>query len=134
MNATINSATGVSPHYTITIGLPKLHKKEIVSDDPRAYSMQINALLKQVDHHLTLANDEADLKMEARSYCLTYKDPIKVGDKVLIHWPQSTMAQSSHLPWIEFTVVKTNEMMSQVENENSDKTWIHCIHICCLAS
>ena len=44
MNAMINSATGVSQHYTITghhsnIGLPKLHKMEFANDDPGAYGM-----------------------------------------------------------------------------------------------
>ena len=51
MNATINSATGVSPHYTITgrhsnIGLPKLQGRDITNDNPGAYGMQINALLR----------------------------------------------------------------------------------------
>ena len=37
MNATINSVTGVSPHYTITgrysnIGLPKLQGRDITND------------------------------------------------------------------------------------------------------
>ena len=64
MNATINSATGVSSHYIFTgrhpnIGLPKLLSKELASNDPGAYGMQINALLRQVHHHVTLANDEA---------------------------------------------------------------------------
>ena len=85
--------------------------------------MQINALLRHVDHGVTLANDEANHKMEVRLNRLTYKDPIQVGDKVLIHRPRSTMAQSLHLSWIgEFTVVKTKDMMKQVENENGDKT------------
>ena len=68
MNATINSATGVSPHYTITgrhsnIGLPKLLSKELASDDLGSYGMQINALLRQVHHHITLANDKANHKL-----------------------------------------------------------------------
>ena len=135
MNATINSATGVSPHYTITgrhpnIGLPKLHGKEITNNDPGAYGMQINALLRQVNHRIALANDEADHKLEASLNRFTYKNPIQVGDKVLLHRPQSTMAQSSHLPWIgNFRVIKTNDVMSQVENENGDRAWIHRAHI-----
>ena len=85
---------------------------------------------RKVHHHVTLANDEADHKIEARLNRLTHKDPILVGDKVLIHRPQSTMALSSHLPWIgEFTVVKTNNLMSQAENKNGDRTWIHPAHI-----
>ena len=90
MNATINSATGVSPHYAITgrhpnIGLPKLLSKELASDDLRAYGMQINALLRQVHHSVALANDEADHKLEANLNRFIYKDPIRVGDKVLLH-------------------------------------------------
>ena len=69
-NATINSTTGVSPHNAITdghpkIGLPKLISKELASNDPGAYGMQINALLSQVHHRVALANDEADHKLEA---------------------------------------------------------------------
>ena len=105
MNATTNSATGVSPHYTITgrhpnIGLPELLWKDLASNDPGAYGMQINALLKQVHHRVALANDEADHKLEASQNCFIYKDPIQVGDKVLLHRPQSTIAQSPNLPWI----------------------------------
>ena len=71
MNDTINSAIGVYPHYTITgrhpnIGLSKLHKKEIINNDLGGYGMQINALLMQVHRCVTLANNEADHKMEAR--------------------------------------------------------------------
>ena len=104
MNATINSATGVSLHYVITgrhpsIGLPKLLSKELASNDPRAYGMQINALLRQVHHRVALANDEADHKLEANLNRFIYKDPIQFGDKVLLQRPQSTIAQSSNLPW-----------------------------------
>ena len=70
MNATINSATGVSPHYTIigrhpNISLPKLQGRDITNDNPGAYGMQINALLRQVHHGVVLAKDEADHKLEA---------------------------------------------------------------------
>ena len=126
MNATINSATGVSPHYAITgshpnIGLPKLLSKELASNDPGAYGMQINAQLRQVHHHIALANDKADHKLEASLNCFIYKDPIQVDDKVLLHQPQSTKAKLSNLPWIgDFKIIKTNEVMSQVQNENGD--------------
>ena len=139
MNATINSATGVSPHYTITgrhpnIGLPKLQGRDITNDNPGAYGMQINALLRQVHYRVALANDEADQKLEASLNHLTYKDPIQVSDKVLLHRPKSTVAQLSHLPWVgDFEVTKTNHMMCQVKNENSDTAWIHRAHIRCLA-
>ena len=82
MNATINSATGISTHHTITgrhpnIGLPKLLSKEITSDDPGAYGMQINALLRQVHHRATLANEEADHKLEASLNRFIYESAIK---------------------------------------------------------
>ena len=134
MNATINSATGVSPHYAITgrhpnIRLPKLLSKELVNDNLGAYGMQINALQKQVHHCVALANDEADHKLEASLNRFIYKDPKRIGDKVLLHQPQSTIAQSSNLPWIgDFKVIKTNDMMSQVQNENGDTAWIHQAH------
>ena len=99
INATINSATDLSPFYTITghnpnIGLPKLHKKEIANDNLRAYGIQINALHWLVHNHITLANNEANHNMKVRLNRLTYKDPIQVSDKVKIHRPQSAIAQS----------------------------------------
>ena len=90
MNTMINSATGISPHYTITgrhpnIGLSKLQGRDIRNDNPGAYGMQINALLRQVHHHVVLANDEPDHKLEVSLNHLTCNDPIQVGDKVLLH-------------------------------------------------
>ena len=131
MNATINSATGVSPHYTITgwhpnIGLPKLQGRHITNDNLGAYAMQINALLRQLHHCVAQANDEADHKLEASLNHLTYKDPIQVGDKVLLHRPKLTVVQSLHLPWVgDFEVTKTNHTMCQVMNKNGDTAWIH---------
>ena len=63
MNETINSATGVSPHYVITgrqpnIGLPKLLHSEPTNQSPTAYGMQINALLRQIRQRIALANHE----------------------------------------------------------------------------
>ena len=79
---------------------------------------------------MALANDEADHKLEASLNRFLYKDPIQVGDKVLLHRPQSAIAQSSNLPWIgDFKVIKTNDVMSQVQNENGDIAWIHRAHI-----
>ena len=73
-----------------------------------AYGMQINALLKQVYRRVVLANNEADHKLNEELNQLLYKDPIHVGDKLLLHRPQSTTAHSSHLNWIGlFEVVKT---------------------------
>ena len=134
-SATINSATGVTPLYAITgrhpnIGLPKPLSKELASNDPGAYGMQINALLRQVHHRVARANDEADHKLEVSLNRFIYKDPTQVGDKVLLHRPQSTTAQSSNLSWIgDFKVIKTNDVMSQVRNENGDTAWIHRAHI-----
>ena len=72
--------------------------------------MQINALLRQVHHHVTLANDEANHKLEAILNRFIYKDPMQVSNKVLLHQTQSTIAQSSNLPWIgDFKVIKTND-------------------------
>ena len=109
MNATANTATGASPHYIITgrqpnIGLPKIPCQDIVNNNPGAYGMQINALLRQVHQRVALANNEADHKMEAKLNRSIFKDPIQVGDKVLLHRPQSATAHLSHLPWIEVTL------------------------------
>ena len=110
--------------------LPKLQGRNIPNDNPGAYGKQINALLRQVHHRVALAIDEADHKLEASWNHLTYKGPIQVGDKVLLHRPKSTVAQSSHLPWVgDFEVTKTNHMMCQVKNENFDTAWIHQAHI-----
>ena len=132
MNATINSATAVCPYYTITschsnIGLPKLLSKELASDDLGVYGMQINALLRQVHHCIARANNEANHKLEASLNRFIYKDPIQISDKVLLHQLQSTRAQSSNLPWIGD--IKTNDVISQVQNKNGDTAWIHQAHI-----
>jgi len=135
MNATINSATGVSPHYVITgrqpnIGLPKLLHNELTNQSPTAYGMQINALLRQVHRRVALANNEVDHKSNARLNQLVFKDPIRVGDMVLLHRPQSTIAHSSHLNWIgTFEVLKTNDMVIQVRNEKGETDWVHRAHI-----
>lgn len=135
MNATINNATGVSPHFTVTgrhpsIGLPTLHRREARSDDPGAYGMQINALLRQVHHRVALANDEADHKMENREKHFSHKNPLQVGDKVLLHRPQSATAKSTHMQWIgSFTITKTNSLMYQVQDESGITTWVHRAHI-----
>ena len=69
-------------------------------------------------------------KHEASLNHFFYKDPIQVGNKVLLHLPQSIIAQSSNLPWIgDFKVIKTNDVMSQVQNKNGDTAWIHRAHI-----
>ena len=74
--------------------------------------MQINALLRQVYWHVVLANNEEDHKLNAKLNQLLFKDPIQVGDKVLLHRPQFTTAHSSHLDCISpFEVVKTNDMV-----------------------
>ena len=74
--------------------------------------MQINALLRQVHRRVALANKEAGHKLNTKLNQPLYKDPIQVGDKVLLHRPQSTTAHSSHLDWIgPFEVVKTNDMV-----------------------
>ena len=71
-----------------------------------------------------------DQKLEASLNRFIYKDPIQIGHKVLLHRLQSTIAQSSNLPWIgDFKVIKTNDVMSQVQNENGDTAWIHRAHI-----
>ena len=135
MNATANTATGASPHYIITgrqpnIGLPKIPCQDIVNNNPGAYGMQINALLRQVHQRVALANNKADHKMEAKLNRSIFKDPIQVGDKVLLHRPQSATAHLSHLPWIgDFEVTKTNGLVVQVKNENCETHWVHRGHI-----
>ena len=118
-----STALLVYPHTTqLPVATPTLVcSKELASNDPGAYGMQINALLRQVHYRVALANDEADHKLEASLNCFIYKDPIQVGDTVLLHRPQSTIAQSSNIPRKgDFKVIKTNDVMSQVQNENGD--------------
>ena len=131
MNATINSATGTSPHYVITgrhpnIGLPKLPHQDIHSNNPGSYGMQVNALLRQVNHHVAIANTEADLKLENRANPSSFRDVLASGDKVLLHRPRSAVARSSCLPWIgTFTVVKSNGMVIQVRDDKGNSDWVH---------
>ena len=54
MNATIDSAIGVSPHHVITgrqpnISFPKLPHSELSNQSPITYGMQINALPRKVE-------------------------------------------------------------------------------------
>ena len=68
--------------------------------------------------------------MEAKLNRSIFKDPIQVGDKVLLHRPQSATAHLSHLPWIgDFEVTKTNGLVVQVKNENCETHWIHRGHV-----
>ena len=135
MNATINSATGVSPHYVITgrqpnIGLPNLPHNEPTNQSPTAYGMQINALLRHVHRRIALANNEADHKLNTILNQLVYKYPIQVGDKVLLHCPQSTTAHLSQLDWIgHFKIVETNDIVIKVRNEKSETDRIYRTHI-----
>ena len=132
-----STALLVYPHTTQllvatpTLVCPNYFQRSFASNDPGACGMQINALLRQVHHRVTLANDVADHKLEYSLNCSIHEDPtIQVGDKVLLHRPQSTIAQSSNLPWIgDFKVIKTNDVMSQGQNENGDTAWIHRAHI-----
>ena len=55
-----------------------------------------------------------DQKLKASLNRFIYKDPIQVGEKVLLHRPQSTIAQSNLLWTGDFKVIKTNDVMSQV--------------------
>lgn len=135
INATANTAAGASPHYVITgrqphIGLPKIPHQDIVNNNPGAYGMQINALLRQVHQRVALTNNAADQKMEAKLNQGTFKDLIRIGDRVLLHRPKSAIAHTSHLPWIsDFVVTKTNGLVIQVKNENGETDWVHRGHI-----
>ena len=84
----------------------------------------------QVHRRVTLGNNEADHKLNVKLNQLLYEDPIQVGDKVSLHRSQSTTAPSSHLDWIgPFEIVKTNDMVIQVRNEEGETDWIHRTHI-----
>ena len=135
MNATINSATGASPHYVITgrhpnICLPRIPQQGTQNSDPGSYGMQVNALLRQVNHHVKIANSEADRKMEDKANHNTFQEVIASGDKVLLHRPRSATALSSHLPWIgRFTVVKSNDMVLQIRDDKGNTDWVHRSHV-----
>ena len=131
MNATVCSATGVSPHYVISgrhpnVGLPRINDKDITANTPTAYGMQVNALLRQVHNRVALASNETDHKYDSRLSHLCFHDPIQVGDKILLHRPKSTIAHNSHLPWIgTFDVVKSNDSVLPIQDENGNREWIH---------
>ena len=134
MNATINSATGVSSHYVIAVRHPNIDlrkqpRNEPTNQSPTTYDMQINVLLRQVHQPVALAKSKADHKLNTKLNQLLYKDPIQVGDKVLLYQPQSTTVHSSQLDWIgPFEVVKTNEMVIQVRNEKGETDWTRRAH------
>ena len=83
--------------------------------------MQMNALLRKVHHHVALVNNEANHKLNIKLNQLVYKDPIQVGEKVLLPHPQSTITHLCHLNWIWiFKVSKTSGMIIHVRNENGE--------------
>ena len=111
-----------------------VHTAPIIPDSTSAHGPAYGALTIYNINQPTIGPQPniqtPDQKLEASLNRFIYKDPIQVSDKVLHHWPQSTIAQSSNLPWIgDFKVIKTNDVMSQVQNANGDTVWIHRAHI-----
>ena len=44
--------------------------------------------------------------------------------------PKSTIAHNSHLPWIgTFDVVKSNDSVLQIQDENGKREWVHRAHV-----
>ena len=102
MDATVCSATEVSPHYLISgrhpnVGLPRINNKDIIANTPTAYGKQVNALLRQVHNRVALASYETEHKYDSRLSHLYLNDPIQVGDKILLHRPKSTIAHNCYL-------------------------------------
>lgn len=61
---------------------------------------------------------------------LIYKDPIQVGNNVLLHKPQSAIAHISHLPLTgSYQVIKMNDMVLQIANEHGKISLVHHAYI-----
>ena len=130
MNAMVNVSTGVSPHYIITgrhpsLNLPVKENEQIRHPDPASYVMKVNQNLMKVHKAVAISAAEADEKMEARLNSVPSK-PLHPGDKVLLYRPQSAEAKRTKLPWLKnYTVVKSNNMVVQIRNEENDTCWVH---------
>lgn len=97
---------------------------------PQPHSMQINPLLKKVQH-VALVNNKADHEQDFKLNQLVYKDSIQVDNKILLPCPQVAIACASHLPWLDtFEVTKTNVRLIQVRNKSCESDWICCAHVC----
>ena len=130
MNSMTNRSTGVSPHYIITgrhpsLNLPKKDDDKNRNPDPKLYGMKLSRELLKVHRAVAIAAAEADAKMENRLNTSPSK-PLNPGDKVLLYRPVSAEAKRNKLPWLEgFTVVKSNNMVVKIRNEENISCWVH---------
>lgn len=128
MNATANSATGISPHYVITgkhpnIGLPKLPYRNITNDDTGAYCMLINALLRRPPTRRPSKQwNRLQDEQTSESIKSCYRSETKSYSTHLIQ-PQSKY----HI--FLGQVIKTNDMVLQTASGHGEISWVRRTHV-----
>ena len=133
MNACINKATGVSPHYLVTgrepeFGYPLQIDTQSTSSTVE-YAKSVTDKLTEVMKAVKVANLAADEKYDAKLRKWHEQDPVDIDDDVLIYRPQSVEAKRTNLNWIgPFRVLKTNNMVVQILKDG-DPEWIHMAHV-----
>ena len=134
MNAYHCVATGHSPFQVVTgrnpnMLLPEPPSSKSSSGSPAAYGMALTRKLVDIHHHVKLANIEADTRLDNRTKT-TFKENIGVGDKVLVFREQSSCSKNTNLQWNPgYEVVRTNNLVFELENESGKREWVHRYHI-----
>ena len=116
-NGCINSCTKVSPWealrgtpYLIYTPNPKAPCAESVSD----YSRKILAMTVDVQKAIRVANLEADWFFKQKQNSRHTRPPPKIGEKCCVYRPLSA-SKDKHFDWCgSFTVLESNEMVSQL--------------------
>ena len=83
--------------------------------------------LKAVKKAVIFASEAADFRLENRTNKSMETPPLRPGEVVLLHRPQSKQAKESHMEWIGgYRVVTTDNRIVKVENiENGVTDWVH---------
>ena len=129
MNSVANAATGVSAHEIVTgrkpfTGIPGIDTS-INASDTSQYVQLIKSKQHKAHNAVRIAAEAADAKADKKDRHVI-RETIDVGDKILLHRPQSVQAQRSKQDWIgPFTVTKTNQMVVQYADEDGKLDWTH---------
>ena len=81
--------------------LPKIIDNDIRADFSLTYNMKLSAKLSHIHSLVTVANIEADERLECLRNLPSYKKKILIGDHVLLFCEQSSAAKESKLPWLD---------------------------------
>lgn len=135
MNLSPNKSTGCSPYKVIygiqpNFTLPEIPGKNMTSEDPLSYGMNLKVILDRIHSLVKLSSEAADLEMDKRHNAHIITQRIEIGDIILLHRQNSAQAKRTHLPWIgKFKVVKTNQNVVQIMDAKGKLDWVHRAHI-----